>query len=60
MWPNRVWNPGPLTYESDALQTVLHRPASSLINLISKDTNMVFKFIMNHKKIFKAQRVSQK
>ena len=24
MWPDRVSNPGPLTYKSDALPTVLH------------------------------------
>ena len=27
MWPDRVSNPGPLTYESGALPTGLHSPA---------------------------------
>ena len=27
MWPDRVSNPGPLTYESGALLTALHGPA---------------------------------
>ena len=28
MWPDQISNPGPLTYESGALPTALHRPAS--------------------------------
>ena len=28
MWPDRVSNPGPLTYESDALPTGLRGPAN--------------------------------
>ena len=31
MWPDRVSNPGPLTYESDALSTALHGPARSVL-----------------------------
>ena len=27
MWPDRVLNPGPLTFESGALPTALHGPA---------------------------------
>ena len=27
MWPDRVSNPGPLTYESGSLPTALHGPA---------------------------------
>ena len=30
MWPDRVSNPGPLTYESGALPTALHGPAFPL------------------------------
>ena len=30
MWPERVSNPGPLTYESGALLTVLCGPASHI------------------------------
>ena len=29
MWPDRVSNPGPLTYESDALPTALRGQAAS-------------------------------
>ena len=29
MWPDQVSNPGPLTYESNALPTALHGPAST-------------------------------
>ena len=29
MWPDRVSNPGPLTYESGALPTALRDPAAS-------------------------------
>ena len=29
MWPDRVSNPGPLIYESDALPTALRGPASA-------------------------------
>ena len=31
MWPDRVSNPGPLNYESGALSTALHVPASMLL-----------------------------
>ena len=30
MWPDRVSNPGPLTYESGALPTALRGPAENL------------------------------
>ena len=30
MWPDRVSNPGPLTYESGALPTALRGPAASM------------------------------
>ena len=30
MWPDRVSNPGPLTYESGALPTALRSPANDL------------------------------
>ena len=33
MWPDRVSNPGPLTYESDALTTVLRGPALRSLGL---------------------------
>ena len=33
MWPNWVWNPGPLTYESGALPTALRGPATWITNL---------------------------
>ena len=31
MWPDQVSNPGPLTYESGALLTVLRGPAFLLV-----------------------------
>ena len=31
MWPDRVSNPGPLTYESGALPTALRGPAARVI-----------------------------
>ena len=31
MWPDRVSNPGPLTYESGALPTALRGPAADKI-----------------------------
>ena len=35
MWPDRVSNPGPLTYESDALPTALRGPAIKTAELLS-------------------------
>ena len=35
MWPDRVSNSGPLTYESGALPTVLHRPADKIGTFLS-------------------------
>ena len=32
MWPDRVSNPGPLTYESDALPTALRGPARPTVS----------------------------
>ena len=32
MWPDRVSNPGPLTYESGALPTALRGPAPSVLS----------------------------
>ena len=32
MWPDRVSNPGPLTYESGALPTALRGPALEAMN----------------------------
>ena len=33
MWPDRVSNPGPLTYESDALMTALRQPAWTVVQV---------------------------
>ena len=33
MWPDRVSNPGPLTYESGALPTALRGPAQPLVQV---------------------------
>ena len=32
MWPDRVLNPGPLTYESGALPIALRGPASKMLD----------------------------
>ena len=37
MWPDRVSNPGPLTYESGALPTALRGPAMELCNQLGRD-----------------------
>ena len=34
MWPDRVSNPGPLTYDSGALPTALRGPAKSLKDIM--------------------------
>ena len=34
MWPDRVSNPGPLTYESGALPTALRGPAALIVYLL--------------------------
>ena len=39
MWPDRVSNPGPLTYESGAVPTALRGPAKQK-NLKVKNLNM--------------------
>ena len=35
MWPDRVSNPGPLTYESGAIPTARHGPALLVEDLLS-------------------------
>ena len=37
MWPDRVSNPGPLTYESGALPTALRGPAVQWITMCHKN-----------------------
>ena len=37
MWPDRVSNPGPLTYESGALLTALRGPAAATKDRNSND-----------------------
>ena len=37
MWPDRVSNPGPLTYELGALPTALRGPAIELVKLLSQN-----------------------
>ena len=43
MWPDRVSNPGPLTYESGALTTALRGPASesNIFQSMQKKTKIV-------------------
>ena len=42
MWPDRVPNPGPLTYESDALPTALRGPAVLIERGINKSNELNF------------------
>ena len=49
MWPDRVSNPGPLTYESGALPTALRGPAvckAIMINDGEKLSFSIFKAII--------------
>ena len=41
MWPDRVSNIGPLTYESGALQTALRGPAARYDMLILKTASII-------------------
>ena len=36
MWPDRVSNPGPLTYKTGALPTALHGPAKYSRTLMAR------------------------
>ena len=45
MWPDRVSNPGPLTYESGALPTALRGPAY----FVSIDAYFLVFFFFAHK-----------
>ena len=47
MWPDRVSNPGPLTYESGALLTVLRGPAP----LADSESDYTWKY-MTPEKLF--------
>ena len=42
MLPDRVSNPGPLTYESDALPIALHGPASLVSKLANINHNNLY------------------
>ena len=42
MWPDRVSNPGPLTYESGALPIALRGPANSTCNIKLKLFNITW------------------
>ena len=42
MWPDRVSNPGPLTYESDALPTALRGPAVLVIRNVNISNELFF------------------
>ena len=50
MWPDRVSNPGPLTYESGALSTALRGLARSVL----KDRSRFLGFFFNIKTYFTA------
>ena len=41
MWPDRVSNPGPLTYESSALPTALRGPAMKVETMIKLGSALI-------------------
>ena len=45
MWPDRVLNPGPLTYELGALPTALRGPASTFVFIPLKEGGFPAKLI---------------
>ena len=47
MWPDRVSNPGPLTYESGALPTSLRAPIS--VHSLILSSHLFFSFAMPHR-----------
>ena len=49
MWPDRVSNPGPLTYESGALPIALRGPAS----LMNKHWHKKVQYVMGELTVFK-------
>ena len=42
MWPDRVSNPGPLTYESGALPTALRGQAELLLSCVGEEVSQPF------------------
>ena len=42
MLPDRVSNPGPLTYESDALPIALRGPANDVLSMYEDICNIVY------------------
>ena len=48
MWPDRVSNPGPLTYESGALPTALRGPANGGL-LLQKKNLLLQKHMLSFK-----------
>ena len=55
MLPDRVSNPGPLTYESGALPIALRGPASCLTTIKNMLLNIVKKSMKGPVKIFSGQ-----
>ena len=50
MLPDRVSNPGPLTYESGALPIALRGPAYFNVNVLYDDVNlmlMIYRVVLN-------------
>ena len=48
MWPDRVSNPGPLTYESGALPTALRGPARHIKNKHAEFLRSKLNIFANH------------
>ena len=59
MLPDRVLNPGPLTYKSGALPIALHGPADHVLYLIQDSQNIskVSELLNRHEKFTKGHLV---
>ena len=55
MLPDRVSNPGPLTYESGALPIALRGPAfyidNGILSVFIRITSIIFRFKISYRKI---------
>ena len=57
MWPHRVSNPGPLTYESDALPNALRGPAFCVGRLFRQSLVYIEASIFIRKVIFEIDKI---
>ena len=57
MWPDRVSNPGPLTYESGALPIALRSPAIEILSLPKSDIEVLLNWRDLDRKVVQAPQV---